>query len=302
MTTKSETFLSNLLRKRAVFRPGKTRKQRQQQYNNQTLMLGVVIAATVIAAGIWMYINYNGSGSASTVDCENYPEYCVPLAGGATGSDQFVLNESASARPELTADESVLAAGVVRGYTAADHRPFIGNPNAPVHVWIVASFTCSHCQDYHDSDFRNYLDNFVLTGQATVEYSSYSGVGGYSATRGMQAALCAGEQGAFWEFSDEMYRLAESMSAERAFATSRITQAADEMGLDDSALRRCLNSNRYDAWTDQYDVQAQDYGVTGTPNIFIRYGDSSDWRPVSNPGYGTLANLTRTAIETGGQQ
>lgn len=294
MTTKSETFLSNLLRKRADYRLGKTRKQRQQQYQQQTLALIVVLVATVIAGLIFMYVNYNGTGVANAANCENYPQYCVPFAGGATGSNQIEANEANGAREldkATTAEDSV-----VRGITTDTHRPFIGNPNAPIHFWLVADFACPHCQDYHEGDFSALLRNFVLTGQATIEYSAYPTTGGYSGLKAMQAALCAGEQGAFWEYSDEMYRLATSLSPERAFSTSRLTQAAEEMGLNDGALRSCLNSNRYGPWvTSEYTVQAQDYGVSGTPTVFVSYGTSGDWQKVGNPAYSFLANLAQTA-------
>jgi protein-disulfide isomerase len=250
--------------------------------NSLLLILIVLLASCAPNDGPW-FAGPETLESESTlqISCIDYPEYCVPFAG----TEQ---NESPDLR-ELDM-ESQGAAGVVRGITA-DHRPFIGNPDAPVHIWIVASFTCSHCWDYHYNVFQPLVKDFVLTGQATIEYSSYSGVGGYPATNAMLGALCAGEQGAFWEFADQLYLLAPTADE---FATESLSDTADQFGLDAKALENCLGSNQYDAWSDEYDRAAMDYGVTGTPDVFVRY-NTGDWTPIVNPSYGELSRLIQAA-------
>ncbi|HVO72085.1 MAG TPA: thioredoxin domain-containing protein [Aggregatilineaceae bacterium] len=272
-------------RSRATFPIGKTRLQRKQQYRQQVnVLLGVVIA-TVVVAGLVINANWRGSGSTRSLSCTSYPQYCVPFVGGAAGSDPAIAtSEASSAR---TLDESSQGAtGVVRGFTA-NGFPFIGDPNAPIHILVVADYSCSHCNDYHTSDLERILHDFVLTGKATLESVLTTGTGGQYSDTATQAALCAGEQGAFWEMSDELYRLSRSMGVQTAYSLTQIRQSAQDMGLDGDTLVTCVASNRYANFMTNFQTFANDHGVTGTPTVLVSYGDSNQWTAVDRD-YNTL--------------
>jgi protein-disulfide isomerase len=279
-------------RSRATFPVGKTRGQRKQQYRQQVnVLLGVVIA-TVVIAGLVINTNWRGSGSTKSLSCASYPQYCVPFAGGAAGNDPAIAtSEAASSR---TLDESSQGApGVVRGFTSNDF-PFIGDPNAPIHLLVVADYSCSHCNDYHTSDLERVLHDFVLTGKATLESVLTTGTGGQYSDTATQAALCAGEQGAFWEVSDELYRLSRSMGVQTAYSLTQIRQSAQDMGLDGDALVNCVASNRYANFITNFQTFATDNGVTGTPTVLVSYGTSNQWTPV-NRDYASLKQLIDSA-------
>jgi protein-disulfide isomerase len=279
-------------RRRATFPVGKTRGQRKQQYRQQANVLLMVVVATVVVAGLVINTNWQGSGSTKSLSCTSYPQYCVPFAGGASGSDPAIAtSEAASSR---TPDESSQgAAGVVRGFTSNDF-PFIGDPNAPIHVLVVADFSCSHCNDYHTSDLDRILRDFVLTGKATLASVLTTGVGQQYSQDASQAALCAGEQGAFWEMSDELYRLSRSMGVQNAYSLSQIRQSAQDMGLDGDKLVTCVASNRYANFMTNFQTFANDNGVTATPTVLVSYGSSNQWTAV-NRDYNTLKQLIDAA-------
>ena len=178
--------------------------------------------------------------------------------------------ESAGSR---TLDEASQGAeGVVR-YVDDSTVVTIGDPNAPIHFRLVADFACSHCNDYHESDRSRILNDFVLTGQATLGIVMTTGTGGGYSEIASQAALCAGDQGAFWEMGDELYRLARSQGVQAGFNLSQIRQSADTMGLDVDKLMSCVSSGRYQAFLASYITIANDLGVTGTPTMLVSYGD-----------------------------
>lgn len=276
------------LRPRVSYLVGKTRRQRQQQWRQQTNALIAVLAVTVLASIVFIAANWQQSGAAKAVSCATFPEFCVPLAGDSADAPAFEAPGSRTLDAEITA-----APGVVRSIDAND-IPTIGNPDAPVHFVTVSDYACPHCQDYHDTDLQRFIKDYVLTGRATFGLVLTTGTGQFYSETASQAALCAGEQGAFWEMSDEMYRLASSKQLATAFSLSQIRDSAEAMGLDSKALVECVSSNRYAPFLRQYRVFANDHGVTGTPTTLVSYGDSNRWTIVQRD-YNTLKQLTEAA-------
>lgn len=273
---------------RATFRRGKTRRQRQAQYRQQMNMLGIVLAVTVLASAVFIIANWREGGAIKTVSCAEFPQFCVPTGGGAPDSAAF---EAPGSR-ELDAESSGVP-GVVRG-ADVNNIPTIGDPNAPIHFVTVSDYACPHCQDFHGTDVPRFIEDYVLTGQATFGFVMVTGTGRtYSETASM-AALCAGEQGAFWEMSEEFFRLARTSSIQSAFSLSSIRDTAETMGLDGQAIVQCVTSGKYLNFMSQFQTFALDNGVTGTPTVLVSYGDSNKWTIVQRD-YGTLSQLTEIA-------
>ena len=166
--------------------------------------------------------------------------------------------------------------GVVRGVDA-NGIPTIGDPSAPIHVVTVSDYACPHCQDYHDTDVPRFIEDYVLTGQATFGFVLTTGTGQFYSETASQAALCAGEQGAFWEMSAEMFRLARTRQLASAFSLDQIRDSAKEMGLDGDKLIECVASNRYASSLRQFRTFATDNGVNATPTVLVSYGDANRW-------------------------
>ncbi len=278
-------------RKRATFRVGKTRRQRQEQHRQQVNFLALTLLVTVVLAGLVVYFNYREAGSTKAVSCEEFPEYCVPFAGNQSTNTVLDGNESDTVRT-LDADPQA-AAGVVRGYNA-NGIPFLGDPSAPIHFVTVSDYACSHCQDFHQGDLKRFMDNYVRDGQATFGFALTTGTGQAYSQTASQAALCAGEQGAFWEMSSELFRLATSMGVQSAFSLSQIDDSADSMGLDSQKLVDCVSSAKYLNLLATYSTFAQDHGVTGTPTVLVSY-DGTSWSKMPSRAYDSLVALTEAA-------
>ena len=251
-------------------------------------MLGGVVIATLVIGLVFVLANWSNAGASKDVSCAVFPQYCVPLAGASADYPQL---EAATSR---TLDGEVTAAPSVERYVDTNGIATLGNPNAPVHFVMVSDFACPHCQDYHSSDAPRFIKDYVLTGQATFGLVMVTGTGGQYSEIASQAALCAGEQGAFWEMSEELFRLASSMGAVNGFSLSQITKSAKDMGLNSSTLLECVSSNRYANLMRSYSTLATDNGVTGTPSILASYGDTNQWSMVSRD-YTSLSQLTNAA-------
>ena len=131
--------------------------------------------------------------------------------------------------------EVTAAEGVVRSVNS-NFMPTIGNPEAPIEFALMADYACPHCQNYHKADFQQFLNDYVLTGQATMSIGLLTGTGGqYSQTASV--ARCARASRAR-SGVDELFRLAESMGVSSAFSLSRLQGPRGRR--DWEAMRSCI--------------------------------------------------------------
>jgi protein-disulfide isomerase len=141
--------------------------------------------------------------------------------------------------------------------------PQLGNPDAPVEVKEYASFSCTHCEEFHENEFSELLSR-VEAGQIRFVYVPL-GTGSVPNAEGAnRAALCAGEQGKFWEMHDVLFNW-HNVYVNSAFQGNRITTGAAALGLDMSAFDSCFNSSRISDLL----TSAQADGVTGTPTFKV---------------------------------
>ena len=106
-----------------------------------------------------------------------------------------------------------------------------------------------------------------------------------------QAAWCAGEQGKFWEFHDVLFRRQESWSS-LAMPLARLSGFAEDLGLDATALKSCVDSGRMQSLVKADRVSAEQLQVNSTPTLFI-----NAYRAVGSPSEGELVRLIRQELD-----
>ena len=90
--------------------------------------------------------------------------------------------------------------------TTEDGAPVLGDPDAPVTIVEFADFMCPACQQYESTKER-LIENYVMTGQAKLEYRYFPTVDRSGFVSGL--VECAVDQGAnFWVAHDIMFDLA----------------------------------------------------------------------------------------------
>jgi protein-disulfide isomerase len=77
-----------------------------------------------------------------------------------------------------------------------------------------------------------------------------------------EASRCAGEQGKFWEYHDQL--LAASKLDKDA-----LVEYARNLKLDDKQFGSCLTSEKYKAEIEKDSAEGKKAGVQGTPGFFI---------------------------------
>jgi len=200
----------------------------------------------------------------------------------------FIIMSSQSSISTVSVDYSEIPQA-----RQADGGFVLGNPDAPITIVAFEDFLCPHCQRYK-STVDQFIEQYVVTGMARFEYRFLPSVDAIYSPQSAQLAECAEiiQPGSFWQAHDVIFDIASSVR----FNNSSARDFADRMDISYAEILECLPE------ADQYlsDTRLADQlGVTGTPTVFVQYGDS---RPQfsqfgQQPTFEQLSILVETASQ-----
>jgi protein-disulfide isomerase len=158
---------------------------------------------------------------------------------------------------------------------STEDLPAIGPEDAPVTIVLFCNFASYNCAYYDATALQSagevgLLDMF----EDDIRFYFHAAFDEDSEEAGAarllhEAALCAGEQGAFWRFYDQQMAERKRRSSQRIPAVRQITRITESLGLDQDQLGDCIEAGRY---AEDIDVQlgaAVRAGVTQTPSLSI---------------------------------
>jgi protein-disulfide isomerase len=176
----------------------------------------------------------------------------------------------------------------------------LGDANAPATIDVFEDFQCPACQFFTQSVEPLVIQNLVSAGKARYVFHNYPFIDGNGASNGGEsdqaanAAMCANEQGKFWEMHATLYA---NWNGENQgnFSDRRLQAMAESIGLDMNAFNSCFNANKYKA-----DIQAdfdkgQKMGVNGTPTVFV------NGKQVGQPGKIATYDDIKQAVDAASQ-
>lgn len=158
----------------------------------------------------------------------------------------------------------------VFGCTDKEPNPATPTPPAagrPVEIVIYTDFACGDCAKLHFEVETELVRQYVNTGKAEFKIYLLTGLGPDS-LRAAQAALCADEQGRFWEYRDTILA-AFYQTGLAAYSDEELLKAADELGLDKGSFLACLNSAAILEKLEQNLLKSQAAGIDYVPTIII---------------------------------
>ncbi len=150
----------------------------------------------------------------------------------------------------------------------------LGDPNAPVTIDVFEDFQCPACKYFTESIETLVVENLVATGKARYVFHNHPFLDGDTAGEGGEsdqtanAAMCANEQGKFWEMHNTIFVNWDGEN-QGTFSDSRLQVMAKNIGLDMDTFNACFTTNKYKA-----DIQAdldlgKQMGVSSTPTVFV---------------------------------
>jgi protein-disulfide isomerase len=134
-----------------------------------------------------------------------------------------------------------------------------GKTNAKIQVVLFSDFQCPFCSRVAPAleDLAKKYGDDVMIAFKNFPLDFHK-----EAKPAAVAALCANEQGKFWEFHNELFANQKALSAED------LKTYAGKIGLDTGKFNACVTANK----TAQVDAETEEgrkAGVRGTPTIFI---------------------------------
>jgi protein-disulfide isomerase len=172
----------------------------------------------------------------------------------------------------------IFAPSIARALRKPIERPMadgrtMGDASAPVLVEVFEDFQCPACQRYSDTTEKSLVESgYLEQGLVYYIFRQFPFIDdGSSSTESDQAAnasMCASEQGMFWEYHDELYA---NWNGENlgTFNDNRLISFAERLGLEMDAFEACFAENRYQAEIDADLALGLQYGVNGTPSVFV---------------------------------
>ncbi len=148
------------------------------------------------------------------------------------------------------------------GLSEESSRAPKGNPAASVVVTEYADLQCPACKAAQDSIVQPLLEEYGDRIAFEFKHFPLRSIHRF-ALEAAEAAECAADQGAFWEYHDVIYARQDMLSS------AALRSWAGELGLDEELFDRCVSSGvkRKTILTDF--EEGRNAGVQGTPTFFI---------------------------------
>ena len=148
----------------------------------------------------------------------------------------------------------------------------LGDPNAPVKIDVYEDFRCSACMNYTENVEPQIIQTYVNAGKVYYTFHSFLVIDGNDGSdasyRSANAAMCAGEQGRFWDYHDTLYANQVTESA-TLFTDERLVSMAQNLSLDMTAFNQCYQAKRYAPEINNDISQARTLNLSFTPSILV---------------------------------
>lgn len=165
------------------------------------------------------------------------------------------------------------AAGAIANAPAAAEQQFkrydipiensyaFGPADAPITIVEFSDYQCPYCRRWHDEVYEPLLAAYP--GKIKFVYRNLPLTSIHpDAFPAAEAAMCAGEQEAYWKFHDKLF-------GSETLGKDTYVQYAQELGLDLDTFKACLNDHKYQKAIETDSNFAIDLGIRSTPTFFI---------------------------------
>ena len=186
-------------------------------------------------------------------------------AEGARAKDSDATGKAASASTTPTpinpANDPLIA--------RADSGRIRGNESAKVWMIIASDFQCPYCKMWHDQTDLAIRQEYVDNGKVRLAFVNFPLENHKHAVPASEYAMCASAQGKFWEMHDQIFEAQERWTPMADAAPVFDELAGKVAGLDLTALRACLSSDKMLPIIQADREKGLTGGVRATPSFFI---------------------------------
>lgn len=137
----------------------------------------------------------------------------------------------------------------------------IGPADAPITIVEFSDYQCPFCQRWHEQVYTPLMNAYP--GKIRMVYRNLPLTSIHpDAQAAAEAAMCAGEQGAYWNYHDKLF-------GGNSLSSNVYTQYAQELNLDMTTFTSCFSSGKYRQAIKEDSDFAINMGIQSTPTFFI---------------------------------
>ena len=155
--------------------------------------------------------------------------------------------------------------------------PSLGPADAPIVIVEFSDYQCPYCYKWHQEVYQDLLAAYP--GKIRFVYRNFPLSFHQNAFASAEAALCAGDQNAYWDTHDLLFANYDKLNNQEGTVLEQATynQFARELGLDVPQFEECMTSRKYE----QFIIDDVNYAsslppdsngeaaVGGTPTFFV---------------------------------
>jgi protein-disulfide isomerase len=137
----------------------------------------------------------------------------------------------------------------------------IGPADAPITIVEFSDYQCPFCRRWHDEVYEPLLAAYP--GKIRLVYRHFPLTSIHpDAMSAAEAAMCAGEQDAFWPFHEKLF-------SSELLGNTTYVQYAQDLGLHMANFEACLGDHKYQTAIQEDTDFAINLGIRSTPTFFI---------------------------------
>lgn len=143
-----------------------------------------------------------------------------------------------------------------------------GPANAPVKIVEYSDFGCTYCRQFALNQGKQLQQEYEKTGKVRFDARSFI-IEGPSTRDAANAALCAAEQGRFWDYQDLLFNKSGTAQPQVVFAKTALKNYGAQIGLDAAKFNTCVDKGQYLPEVQSQNNEGAARGVKATPSFFI---------------------------------
>ncbi|MDE1843082.1 MAG: DsbA family protein [Thaumarchaeota archaeon] len=145
--------------------------------------------------------------------------------------------------------------------------PMLGDPNAKITIVEFGDYQCTYCHLFHQNTKDALFQQYVDTGKINFVFRDYP-LNGPDSVFAADAAYCAGDQGKYWQYHDELYK---NWGGEKTGWVNQksLDTFATTVGLDLSTFDKCLSDKKYEQKVLDNEKFGNTIGIDGTPSFVV---------------------------------
>ncbi len=151
--------------------------------------------------------------------------------------------------------------------TTNAHGTTLGNATAPVKVVEFGDYQCPACATFFNQEQPTLIKNYVDTNKISFTFVPFSFIGAES-VQAAQAAYCAGDQGKYWQYHDQVYNDQHGEN-KGYFSNARLEDYAQTLGLNMDQFKQCFEGGKYKDQVQSDYNYAVSSNVNSTPSFLV---------------------------------